>query len=220
MATTTTRLVLRKPDPTPGTGDLVSALLDLNQNWDKVDASIGAVACTSGARPASPFNGQLARETDTGNIILWTGSAWTYIFWNQSPTVHLDDPTNITAISSTTFEAGSPVCGVAFVAPPSGRAAVHWAARMESNTGNGVLVSVEVRTGSTIGSGTVLSDYDPQDSHSIEIGDLANGNLQAANFRLITGLTPGASYNARTMQRVTAGDADIFDRYIMVRPES
>jgi hypothetical protein len=84
MATTTTRLVLRKPDPTPGTGDLVNASLDLNANWDKVDAAVGAVACTSGARPASPFNGQFARETDTGNLILWNGGLWVRVFFEGS----------------------------------------------------------------------------------------------------------------------------------------
>lgn len=80
MATTTTRLVLRKPDPTPATGDFVSASLDLNANWDKVDAAVGAIACTSGARPGSPYNGQFARETDTGNLILWNGAAWIRVF--------------------------------------------------------------------------------------------------------------------------------------------
>lgn len=82
MATTTTRLVLRKPDPTPATGDFVSATLDLNQNWDKVDAAVGAVACTSGARPGSPYNGQFARETDTGNLILWNGATWQRVFFD------------------------------------------------------------------------------------------------------------------------------------------
>lgn len=82
MATTTTRLVLRKPDPTPGTGDLVSAMLDLNANWDKVDAAVGAVSCTSGARPASPYNGQLARETDTGNLILYNGTTWRRVLFD------------------------------------------------------------------------------------------------------------------------------------------
>jgi len=83
MATTTTRLALRKPDPTPITGDVVNAALDLNANWDKVDGALGAIACTSGARPGSPFNGMFARETDTGNLILCTntvGPVWTRVF--------------------------------------------------------------------------------------------------------------------------------------------
>lgn len=83
MATSTSRLLLRKPDPTPVTGDLVTAALDLNANWDIVDAAVGAVACTSGTRPGSPFNGQLARETDTGNLIICTntvGPVWSRIF--------------------------------------------------------------------------------------------------------------------------------------------
>lgn len=83
MATTTTRLALRKPDPAPVTGDFVNAALDLNANWDKVDGALGAIACTSGARPGSPYNGQFARETDTGNLIVCTntvGPVWKRVF--------------------------------------------------------------------------------------------------------------------------------------------
>jgi len=83
MATSTTRLTLRKPDPNPVTGDNVDAAADLNANWDKVDAAIGAISCTSGARPATPYVGQMARETDTGNLIVCTStgpSVWAYIY--------------------------------------------------------------------------------------------------------------------------------------------
>lgn len=80
MATTTARLGLRKPDPDPVTGDFINPALDLNDNFDKVDAASGAIACTSGTRPGSPYNGQMARETDTGRLIIWNGSSWMYVF--------------------------------------------------------------------------------------------------------------------------------------------
>lgn len=75
MATNTTRLALRKPVD----ADDVDVDLDLSANWDKVDAGMGAIDCTSGARPSSPFNGMLARETDTGNIIRYNGTTWVVI---------------------------------------------------------------------------------------------------------------------------------------------
>jgi hypothetical protein len=74
--TLTTRLGLVKP--TPGTGELVDVIDHLNTNWDKVDASISMTICTSGTRPASPFDGQLIRETDTRRVLVWnaTQSTW------------------------------------------------------------------------------------------------------------------------------------------------
>lgn len=71
MATTTTRLGLRKPDPDPLTGDYVSAGDDLNDNWDNLDGKIPFTVCTSGTRPGAPYDGQPIRETDTGDAYVW-----------------------------------------------------------------------------------------------------------------------------------------------------
>lgn len=70
MATVTTRLGLRKPDPNPVTGDFVDVANDLNNNWDIIDGKIGFTVCTSGTRPATPFQGQHIYEADTGNTLL------------------------------------------------------------------------------------------------------------------------------------------------------
>lgn len=83
MATFSTRLLLRKPDPDPITGDNVNVQTDLNENFDKLDAAMGAFHCTSGTRPATPFLGQFIRETDTGNLLLCTntvGPVWTLVY--------------------------------------------------------------------------------------------------------------------------------------------
>jgi hypothetical protein len=66
MATSTTRLALRKPDPDPVTGNNVNVATDVNDNMDKLDGVIGFTVCTSGTRPGSPFQGQPIFETDTG----------------------------------------------------------------------------------------------------------------------------------------------------------
>lgn len=77
--TTTTRIGLSKP--TPGTGEPVNASIDVGTNWDKVDAAVGAQICTSGTRPATPYDGQMIRETDTRRMYIWnaTQSAWDQI---------------------------------------------------------------------------------------------------------------------------------------------
>jgi hypothetical protein len=71
VATTTTRLGLRKPDPDPLTGDYVSAGDDLNDNWDNIDGKIPFTVCTSGTRPGTPYDGQPIRETDTLDAYVW-----------------------------------------------------------------------------------------------------------------------------------------------------
>ena len=69
MATFTTRLGLRKPNPTPVTGDLVDVMLDINNNMDIIDAALNNI-CTSSTRPSSPFVGMPAFETDTQALIM------------------------------------------------------------------------------------------------------------------------------------------------------
>lgn len=83
MATSTTRLALRKPDPDPVTGDNVNVVTDINQSMDKIDGNIGFTVCTSGTRPGSPWDGQPIYETDTNKFRAWVESAWTDI---PSPT--------------------------------------------------------------------------------------------------------------------------------------
>lgn len=75
--TTTTRLALTKPDPNPTTGDFLD-VTTLNTNFDSLDANIGAVPCTSGTRPASPWHGMLIRETDTRRLYVWNATQTTW----------------------------------------------------------------------------------------------------------------------------------------------
>jgi hypothetical protein len=127
--------------------------------------------------------------------------------------------------TDTSYTAGANVCGTTFTAPTSGRVLVLWHARFETNTtGVRATVSVEVRTGSSIGSGTVVSAAsDASALESISDGDAAgvgtNARMQAGMWRIVSGLTPGDSYNVRTMHRVSGtGSGDIFDRNVAVVP--
>lgn len=79
----TARLSLSKPNPDPVTGDPVDITV-INANFDKLDAVVGAVPCTSATRPSAPFHGQFARETDTGRVIMWDSASWIII---QDPTL-------------------------------------------------------------------------------------------------------------------------------------
>jgi len=72
MATSTTKLALRKPE----TVDDIDVTTDLGDNFDKIDAAIGAEDVTSTTRPSSPYTNQIIHETDTDRYVVWTGSKW------------------------------------------------------------------------------------------------------------------------------------------------
>lgn len=69
--TTTSRLQLYKP---ADIGEVVDVDTSLNDNYDKIDAAVGAKPVTSGSRPPAPYDGQVIRETDTGAIGFWNDS--------------------------------------------------------------------------------------------------------------------------------------------------
>lgn len=80
MSTTTARLGLYKP--ASDGSENYNVVTDQNNNWDKLDADVGVIQCTSGTRPGTPFNGMLIRETDTGNMLVCTnitGPVWTQV---------------------------------------------------------------------------------------------------------------------------------------------
>lgn len=81
MATTTPRLGLRKPDPDPGTGDLINVTTDISDSMDKIDAAMGATICTSGTRPigAARWDGRIIFETDTRRNYMWHEALTTWL---------------------------------------------------------------------------------------------------------------------------------------------
>lgn len=95
MATATTRLGLRKPDP----ADTINVAADLAGPYDKIDEAVGALVCTSGTRPASPFEGQLIWQTDTGTAHVYAGGQWLAVVSTPSP-IDLTDGATINTDAS------------------------------------------------------------------------------------------------------------------------
>jgi hypothetical protein len=73
VATNTTKLGLEKP----ASSDFVNIAV-LNQNFDDIDAAVGAKIVTSITRPVSPYSGMFIYETDTDKILVYDGatSSW------------------------------------------------------------------------------------------------------------------------------------------------
>lgn len=76
MPTFTNRLGLIKPSG----GENVD-VDQLNANFDRLDAKIATVVCTSTTRPTGTdrYQGLVIYETDTGNTYVWDGTGWVWI---------------------------------------------------------------------------------------------------------------------------------------------
>jgi hypothetical protein len=115
---------------------------------------------------------------------------------------------------STSYAAGT-ACGVVFYAPTTGRVLIEWRSFIDNNTaGAHTLLSIEVRTGNAIGSGTVV--LDPSDEYSLQ--HEGTNQLRLGAFYPLDGLDPGDQYNVRLMHRVTGGTGTLDDREVMVTP--
>lgn len=122
----------------------------------------------------------------------------------------------ITAYGTTTSAGTYSDCAVVFTAPTSGRVVIHCAARLTNTaSGNGTMVCVETREGDTVGSGTVVDAVGDRGPSSY------SGQLERpGTSRMLSGLTAGASYNARILHKVTAGTGSIALRELVVQPTS
>jgi hypothetical protein len=198
-----------------------SSVLDANIGDTRVAALLGPgrpTVVTSSTVPANPATAETIWRSDLQVIQLWNGSAWVSIGPPSAP-VQVVDGTNLTAVTNTTFAAGSPVCGTAFTAPPSGKVIITLTGEIEhqNNASHGEL-TYEVRTGATVGSGSVFlaADY----RRGIMAGNAVTSGgepvMAGSNRYLLSGLTPGSSYNARTMHRVSGGTGQIFNRALLV----
>lgn len=126
--------------------------------------------------------------------------------------------------ASGTFIPGTVVIGTTFVAPASSKVIVYWSGALVNDVGgNAVILSFEMKTGGTVGSGTLVGSAANSD-RAITVGRAVNsgqvGMVTAGNWALYTGLTPGATYNVRMMHAADPGNTShAFYRQIMVVPQ-
>src|SRR5690606_22742762 len=122
------------------------------------------------------------------------------------PTVS-DSQTGLFTFTSTTYgvsvTSGTYAdCGVAFVAPTTGRVIVKTIGFLRASTAGGAsIVAPVIREGATVGSGTVVVPAD--DMNGIQAngtGSNTDGCRLGADA-LIEGLTPGGVYNVRLEHR-------------------
>lgn len=138
---------------------------------------------------------------------------------------------NPTWTGSTTYTnspgGGGNLFGVTFVAPPSGTVMVTvegWVGNNSTTIGRRAYLGFEVRSGSSIGSGTLTGGAVSDDRAGVS--NIPNAG--AAGFKyayicvndLFFGLTPGSTYNVTTLVRIdnAADTGAAFKRKILVMP--
>jgi hypothetical protein len=151
-------------------------------------------------------------------------------FFIHAPDMRAIEGENFTTdtIASTTFVPGANSVGFTFVAPTSGIVRVDRYAgllmTLSANVSRSVYGSWEMREGATIGSGTIVEAAADNNGVYCRVG--ATTGMEEATrgtaHKHKSGLTPGATYNIRTMHRVasatTGGTFQEFARRLTVTP--
>lgn len=107
-------------------------------------------------------------------------------------------------------------CACTFIAGTTGKVRIDIAARMANSSTGQCLVAVEVRQGGTIGSGTIVLAAADQ----LAITQIGTNGTRTGVAVPLTGLTPGATYNARLLHRVSANTGTFLYRTLVVTGES
>jgi hypothetical protein len=122
-----------------------------------------------------------------------------------------------TAFTATLTGAGALACGIAFTAPPSGSVIVHNSSVVDSSdAAQRSYCTFRIRTGSTIGSGTdFVAAADVNSIYNLGTSDICVGRAI-----LVTGLTPGSSYNCQQLFRSASGaaTATFLNKHLIVQP--
>lgn len=118
---------------------------------------------------------------------------------NRPVAVKAESPDNATGVSvSTTPQNGTSVCGVSFVAPPSGRVWVWGQFTISAFTGGTAgqtYMGPQVRSGGTVGSGTVVPGGDPSQDPGMKFGSNTAQTMSGGCGTMVDGLTAGSTYN-------------------------
>lgn len=165
------------------------------------------------------YNGMMAVTLDTNTLWQRKSGAWVDIFGA------IAQPASVTSVQNTSGTTtsnvftstltGGTACSLVFVAPPSGRVNLTNAARMSTSGGYGYC-GYRLKTGNVVGSGTdVIADV--VDDCLITSGTNA---MRSSVPKLITGLTPGSSYNIQQRFAVDSGTLTIVSKCMSVMPVS
>lgn len=137
-------------------------------------------------------------------------------FQNLAVKTHAPGDTGTTtSLSYTTTRSGatSPV-GVALTVPPSGKIVVQYSSGIQNSGASQSLVSFQVLTGSTVGSGSSLQAF----SESFRISHVGTSQDDQGRISLVSGLTAGNNINVSLGFRVAGGTGSFGSPELVVTP--
>jgi len=109
--------------------------------------------------------------------------------------------------------------GVAFVAPTTGRAVLHYSCNITNSSTSSTLMTPVVREGTTVGSGTsFLAASDDNAIAVLPVAGSAAGLTFGGRALLVSGMTPGDDYNVRLEHRVSGSTGTLTRRAVTVCP--
>lgn len=181
------------------------------------------IVCTSGTRPSAPTEGMVIYESDTKAYLVYNGTTFVRsgMFDHNTYGMKYDTEATVQSFTSSTYSPGSPVCGTTFIAPPSGIVFVTVTGYLEqTNNTNETRLGWEIRSGGTIGSGSVVwaATYTRSLTTTRSVTSGGEAVIGGSHRSVAGSLTPGATYNARTMHMVSGGNGDIDYRQIIIEP--
>lgn len=161
--------------------------------------------------------GQLALTAPTitlTGLLQWAATANGAVATLASASDNVIRTTAAVAYTSVLAPAGT--CGVTFVAPQTGVVSIAVGAFFDNTlAASFTIASAQVRAGAVIGAGGLVVAATDDMAPYISGTD----GLSIAREFVYSGLTPGDTYNAEILQRVTAGTGTYQRRTITVRPE-
>jgi hypothetical protein len=138
----------------------------------------------------------------------------------DTPPVVADAETGQYTFTNTTFGVGTTGgtyadCGVAFVAPTTGRVVIMYVGQLSNSVAGGAtIVAPVVRTGGTVGSGSSVLAASDNEAVTTSFAT----SLRGSAHTFLSGLTPGDTYNVRLEHRVNANTGTAERRRVTVLP--
>lgn len=141
----------------------------------------------------------------------------------MAPVQYDSSDNNASALATTgTPQVGTTTCGGTFVAPPSGKVMVTFNGVFQAGSGTGQLyMGPQVREGSSGLTGTVV--FNPSTDPGAKVGTSGTAVIAGGCSRLVTGLTPGATYHVAANFWNVSGSGPLtinyFSRSVAVYPQ-
>lgn len=191
MATTTPNYGLRKPATTGGVaglGDPVDAVADISNNMDTIDTQMKAIS---------------DRVTVMAHLNVYDA-----VSGDVTSTSYVD-----------TRSAGTNPVGFSFVCPPSGKVTIaHSCGLLHGSSATAfMLANITVRTGSIVGSGTIV--FNPSgDQKAVQHAGQQEQKAGAIHTYSGAGFNPGSTYNVCMSWRCQSGTMTITAPEIVLMP--